>query len=49
MRNYLLEDIYEEDLAKIVDALKEVGFSGLSMIFYLPFPKNFCRMSRKNI
>ncbi|WP_319759879.1 hypothetical protein [Maridesulfovibrio sp.] len=39
MRNYLLEDIYEDDVAKIVDALKDVGFSGpIDDIFYLPIP-----------
>ncbi|CCO24552.1 hypothetical protein [Maridesulfovibrio hydrothermalis] len=41
MRNYLLEDIYEEDLVKITDALKELGFAGpIEDIFYLPIPEH---------
>lgn len=40
MRNYLLEDVYEEDLAKIVDALKELELAGpIEDIFYLPIPE----------
>ncbi|MFW5498704.1 MULTISPECIES: hypothetical protein [unclassified Maridesulfovibrio] len=48
MRNYLLEDIYEEDLAKTVDALKEVGFSGpIDDIFYLPIPEELLQDVQK--
>ncbi|WP_027722724.1 hypothetical protein [Maridesulfovibrio zosterae] len=48
MRNYLLEDIYEEDLAKIVDALKELELAGpIEDIFYLPLPKNLLQDVQK--
>ncbi len=48
MRNYLLEDIYDEDLAKIVDALKELELSAsIEDIFYLPIPEELLQDVQK--
>ena len=48
MRNYLLEDIYEEDLKKITEALKELEFTGgLDGIFYIPVPDNLLQDEQK--
>lgn len=41
MKNYLIEELYEEDIAKITDALTELDFKGpLDGIFYIPVPDN---------
>ncbi len=48
MRNYLLEDIYKEDLKKITEALKELKFTGgLDGIFYIPVPENLLQDEQK--
>jgi hypothetical protein len=39
MRTYLIEDVYDEDLDKIVKAFDELNFKGpLDDIYYLPLP-----------
>lgn len=41
MKNYLIDELYEEDITKIVDALTELKFNGsLDGLFYLPIPTN---------
>ena len=41
MRAYLVEDLYEEDVAKIEEALKSLGLAGpLEGIYYLPLPED---------
>ncbi len=48
MRNYLLEDIYEEDLKKITEALTELEFTGgLDGIFYIPVPDSLLQDEQK--
>lgn len=49
MRNYLLEDIYDEDLTKIVEALKELELAGpIEDIFYLPLPEELLHDVQKD-
>lgn len=41
MRTYLIEDLYPEDLAKIVQRLNALNLAGpLDGIFYLPLPED---------
>lgn len=40
MRTYVIEDLYEDDYAKIVKALDEIKLNGpLEGIYYLPLPE----------
>ncbi|WP_421901936.1 hypothetical protein [Maridesulfovibrio sp.] len=48
MRNYLLDDIYEQDIKKISDALTELEFQGpIEGIFYLPVPEELLNDEQK--
>lgn len=48
MRNYLLDDIYEQDIQKISDALAELEFQGpIEGIFYLPVPEELLNDEQK--
>ncbi|ACS80031.1 hypothetical protein [Maridesulfovibrio salexigens] len=48
MRNYLLDDIYEEDVKKISAALSELEFQGpIEGIFYLPLPEELLNDEQK--
>ncbi|MBI9111385.1 hypothetical protein [Maridesulfovibrio ferrireducens] len=48
MRNYLLEDIYEEDLKKISKALTDLEFTGgLEGIYYIPVPEDLLQTEQK--
>ncbi|WP_027179258.1 hypothetical protein [Maridesulfovibrio bastinii] len=41
MKNYFIDELYEEDIVKITEALTELGFKGsIEGIFYLPVPPN---------
>lgn len=41
MRCYLIEDFYPEQLARVVQALKDKGYaSSLDDVFYLPVPQH---------
>ncbi len=48
MRNYLLDEIYEEDVKKISDALTELEFQGpIEGIFYIPVPEDLLNDEQK--
>ncbi|WP_320169806.1 hypothetical protein [Maridesulfovibrio sp.] len=48
MRNYLLDEIYEQDVKKIADALTELDFKGpIEGIFYLPVPDDLLNEEQK--
>lgn len=48
MRNYLLDEIYEEDVKKICDALTELEFKGpIEGIYYLPVPEDLLNDEQK--
>lgn len=41
MKNYLIDELYEEDIAKICESLTDLGFKGsIDDIFYIPVPPN---------
>ena len=49
MRTYLIEDIYEDDYAKIVKALDEIKVNGpLEGIYYLPMPEELLVQEQKD-
>lgn len=49
MRSYLLEDLYEADIEKISEALKEMDLQGpLEGIFYLPMPEELLQQEQKD-
>jgi hypothetical protein len=49
MRSYLIEDLVEDDLKKIADALNELEMRGpLDGIYYLPLPMELLQQEQKN-
>jgi len=49
MRSYLLEDLVEDDLKKISEALKAMELMGpLEGIFYLPLPNELLQQEQKD-
>lgn len=49
MRNYVIEDIYDENIDKIEDGLKELGFMGpIEGMFYIPLPEGLLQQEQKD-
>lgn len=49
MRSYLLEDLYEDDIKKITNALNEMKLQGpLEGIFYLPLPEELLQPEQQD-
>ena len=49
MRNYLIEDISDEDYKKIVAALDEIKVNGpIEDIYYLPLPETLLQQEQKD-
>lgn len=49
MRSYLIEDLFEADIKKIVEALNEMGLQGpLEGIYYLPLPDDVLQPEQKD-
>ncbi len=47
MRTYLIEDLYENDYEKIINALDELNFNGpLKGIYYLPLPEKLLQQEQ---
>ncbi|WP_419787919.1 hypothetical protein [Pseudodesulfovibrio sp.] len=49
MRTYLVDDLYEDDFAKIVKALDDIKLNGpLEGIYYLPLPEDLLDSEQKD-